>query len=126
MTQEPRCSSCGCEFKTNYLIRVDHDHNDSKAKRHLESRTKKSIVGWIKHMVDNFQFEEIQIFNMLTECPVHKEHWEKKGDTQCKKQSAASSATTSARSTSKTTLNTLDTYAAKKPSEKSKKDGDAQ
>jgi hypothetical protein len=104
------------------MIRVDHDSNDETAKRHLESRTKKSIVGWIKHIVDNFPFEDITIYNLLTECPVHKEHWEKKGGTQCKKQSATSSNMTSVRSTSKIMSNTLDAYAARKPSEKSKKE----
>ncbi len=124
MTEEPRCPNCGAEFKTKYMIRVDHDYNDDKAKRHLESRTKKSIVGWIKHIVDNFQFEDITIYNLLTECPVHKEHWEKKGETQCKTQSATSSDMTLASSISKTTSNTLDSFAAKKQPEKSKKDGD--
>jgi hypothetical protein len=92
MKQEPRCPNCGAEFKTKYMIRVDHDYDDPKAKRHLESRTKKSIVGWIKHVVDNFPFEEITIYNLLTECPVHKVHWEKKGEKLCNKQSATSSA----------------------------------
>ena len=46
---------------------------------HWESTTKKSVVGWIKFICNNYHFEEIQVFNLLTECPVHKEHWENKG-----------------------------------------------
>jgi hypothetical protein len=78
VTEEPCYPNCRAEFKTKYMIRVEHDSNDETAKRHLESRTKRSVVGWIKHVIDNFPFEDITIYNLLTECPVHKEYWEKK------------------------------------------------
>ena len=77
--QDERCPNCGAAFKSKYMFRVDHKYEDPKAKSHWESTSKKSIVGWIKFICNNYQFEEIQIFNLLTECPVHKEHWENEG-----------------------------------------------
>jgi len=78
MKPEDTCPNCGAEFKDKYMIRVDHDKNRPMAKRHFTSTSKKSVVGWIKFICNNFGFEEIQIYNLLTECQDHEAYWKAK------------------------------------------------
>ena len=77
MTEEI-CSNCGAELKTKYMIRVITKELDPTARKYFQSRTKRSIVGWIKHIVDNYEFEEIEILNLPKKCQVHEEHYKKK------------------------------------------------
>ena len=97
------CSNCSAEMKTKYLIRVDFDTkkevdidfdkqgeviiNEGKAMpvAHFQATTRRSIVGWIKHICNEYgNFQEIQIINLTTECPEHKKYYEdlKKQDGQ--------------------------------------------
>ena len=69
---EDKCSECGCDHKTKYMLRVDHDSSDPKAKSHFESTSRRSVVGWIKHIVDNYEFEDITIHNLRVQCEGHK------------------------------------------------------
>jgi len=73
------CKNCGCDMKTKYMIKRVNDQE--KSNTFYEATSKKSIVGWIKHLVDNFPFEEIHIINLLVECQEHEEFYkEKQGD----------------------------------------------
>ena len=65
------------------MIRVDHAknyrHGENKEKTHWEATTRKSVVGWIKFICNEFgNFEEIQIYNLLTECRGHEAFYDKK------------------------------------------------
>ena len=75
------CKECGCSYKTKYMIRVDYDNrdNDNKNKSHWEATSKRSVVGWIKFICNEFgNFEEIQIYNLMTECRGHEAFYDKK------------------------------------------------
>jgi hypothetical protein len=74
-----KCPECSCEFKTKYMIRVDHDPKKPKAKSHWEATSRRSIVGWLKLICNEFgKFEEIQIHNMTKQCSIHKKYWNQK------------------------------------------------
>ena len=72
------CENCGADLKSKYMIRVELHTGMLGPILMLESTTKKSIVGWIKHLVDEYDFEEIRILNLMTECPVHEKYWKNK------------------------------------------------
>ena len=73
------CPECGCKFKDKYMIRVDHDWENPHAKRHFASTTRRSIVGWIKLICNEFgNFEDITIHNLTKQCAYHKEYWQQK------------------------------------------------
>jgi hypothetical protein len=74
-SKEPdRCQNCGAELKSKYMIRVNRP--GSETGEMYQSKTKKSVVGWIKTILDNMgAFEEITIINLKSECPIHKEYY---------------------------------------------------
>ena len=73
------CKTCGCDFKSKYMIRIDHKSKDPQAKRHFESSSKKSVVGWIKFIMNEFSnFETCTIYDLVSECPDHEEYYKKR------------------------------------------------
>ena len=71
------CKECGCAYKSKYMIRVDYDTStENKSKAHWEATSKKSLVGWLKFICNEFgDFQEIQIYNLLTECRGHEKYY---------------------------------------------------
>lgn len=91
------CPDCGCDFKTKYMIRVDFDrsqefdfeetvekdssqqtlsktNNESLPKAFFEATSNKSVVGWIKHILDSGaygNFEDITITDLNKCCSSH-------------------------------------------------------
>lgn len=72
-----RCKNCGADFKTKYIIHLI-TKDKTITKTNYEATSRKSIVGWIKHIVDNFSFEEIEIRNLLVMCHSHEEYYKHK------------------------------------------------
>ncbi len=70
------CSNCGASFRTKYMIIRCNDSNSSRT--HYEATSKRSLIGWLKSLVDNFPFEQIEILNLMTECPLHEKHFKSK------------------------------------------------
>ena len=77
-----KCKECGCDHKTKFMIKVDYDKtpNDNHAKMFFEATTKKSIVGWIKHICNEWStgMKEIRIIYLNSECIGHYERSKKK------------------------------------------------
>ena len=72
------CENCGAMMKTKYLIRIELRTGMLGPVLILESTTKNSVVGWMKHLVDEYDFETIYIYNLINECPVHERFWKKR------------------------------------------------
>ncbi len=70
-----RCPDCGCLFETKFMIRTDHESGKNEAKQFWQATSRKSVVGWMKLIMDNFPFQTCTIYNLLTECEKHEAFW---------------------------------------------------
>jgi len=80
LTDNSYCPECGCQIKTKYMIRVDYTGiTDDLQKKHFESTSKKSIVGWIKFICNEMEdFQDITIHNLTKQCHIHEEFYKNK------------------------------------------------
>ena len=74
------CSECSCSMKTKFMIRVDYSGEfDDCRKGHFEATTRRSIVGWLKLICNEFgHFHDITIHNLTKQCHIHKEFHKEK------------------------------------------------
>ena len=72
------CKECGCDLKTKFMIRVDISGIDGdEKKKHFEATSKHSVVGWLKHIMNEgqmYNFTEIQIIDLRKECYDNKDY----------------------------------------------------
>ncbi len=82
VTKKEACKECGCRFETKYMIRIDYTGWDDKNKSHFESTTKRSVVGWLKLIMNEFTsngFDTITIYDLIKTCRSHQEFYNKNG-----------------------------------------------
>ena len=71
-SKDDSCTNCGCLFKTKYMIKVYHSNGDNEF---FQATSKKSIVGWIKHICNEKEFTSIDIIDLISQCQEHQEYY---------------------------------------------------